>query len=153
MPTITYTTLDVRTGGLRNTLQDKVVTLFFDGVKAGSAEIQFLRPNCPNPNFENYMTASGKPMAQGGVAYALTYVMLKEVLATKFRTATVKSAHGGVMALLNCRFIIVSESRQFKTSNGNKTLVQCDMVSHELELAAGYCAQKLEAKYAGLVLP
>ena len=153
MPTITHTTADVRTGFFRRTLQDKRVTLKFDGHDVATATIQFMRPGCPLPNFEHYASGAGAAqyMAAGGVAYALTYVMLKEVRKTRFASATIKSAHGGVLALLNCRFVILSESRQFKGHGNAKKLHQCDMSCSQLELSMGYCAEKLEAKYAGLL--
>lgn len=152
MPTITYTTQDVRTGFFRRVLQDKLVRLRFDGTEVASATIQFMRPNCTNPNFEFYATLPGGAaiMANGGVAYALTYVMLKEVRKTDFGCATIKSAHGGVLALLNCRWVIVSESRMFQNNAGNKKLIQCDMSCTQFELSMGYCAEKLESKYPGI---
>jgi hypothetical protein len=134
-------------------LQDKLVTLQFDGTAVATATIQFMRPNCPNPNFEFYATlpGGGVIMDNGGVAYGLTHAMLKEVRKTDFGCATIKSAHGGVLALLNCRWIIVSESRQFRTVGENRTLMACDMICTQMELSMGYCAEKLEAKYPGVV--
>jgi hypothetical protein len=153
MPTISYTTTDVRTGFFRRTLQDKLVTLKFDGHDVATATIQFMRPGCPLPNFEHYASGAeaARYMAAGGVAYALTYVMLKEVGKTRFGSATIKSAHGGVLGLLNCRFVIVSESRQFRSHGNARRLHQCDMSCSQMELSMGYCAEKLEAKYPGLV--
>jgi len=81
-------------------------------VKAAVAVLQWERNEIPN--FESYETVekwvkgsdgnmkSICPMTKGGVAYALTYVLLQEVLNDSvIQRCTIKSAHGGVLAMKN----------------------------------------------------
>jgi len=81
-------------------------------VKAAVAVLQWERNEIPN--FESYATIGeqvkgndGKvkmigPMIKGGVAHALTHVLLQEALKeSKTQCCTIKSAHDGVLAMRN----------------------------------------------------